>query len=134
MKNEKWKNEKYKLQSRVIFIDKIVTCISHFSLFNYWGSGKRGSNSWPAAWEAAALPTELLPQTFKWKKWKVKNEKWKYWLPFLISLLAIYANLYFMIFHFSFYHLFEPITRLELVTHALRMRCSTNWAISAWFP
>lgn len=25
-------------------------------------SGKRGSNSRPAAWEAAALPTELFPQ------------------------------------------------------------------------
>jgi hypothetical protein len=24
-------------------------------------SGRRGSNSRPAAWEAAALPTELLP-------------------------------------------------------------------------
>ena len=26
------------------------------------GSGKRGSNSRPSAWEADALPTELLPQ------------------------------------------------------------------------
>ena len=25
-------------------------------------SGKRGSNSRPPAWEASALPTELLPQ------------------------------------------------------------------------
>ena len=27
-----------------------------------WLSGKRGSNSRPSAWEADALPTELLPQ------------------------------------------------------------------------
>lgn len=27
-------------------------------------SGKRGSNPRPAAWEAAALPTELLPHYF----------------------------------------------------------------------
>ena len=28
-------------------------------------SGKRGSNPWPLAWEASALPTELLPHTLK---------------------------------------------------------------------
>lgn len=28
-------------------------------------SGKRGSNSRPPAWEASALPTELLPQKIK---------------------------------------------------------------------
>ena len=27
-------------------------------------SGKRGSNPRPPAWEASALPTELLPQQF----------------------------------------------------------------------
>lgn len=27
-------------------------------------SGKRGSNPRPQAWEACALPTELLPQSF----------------------------------------------------------------------
>ena len=57
-------------------------------------SGKRGSNPWPQAWEACALPTELLPQC--------DND-------------------------------IEPIPGLEPGTHALRMRCSTNWAISAWF-
>lgn len=30
-------------------------------------SGKRASNSRPAAWEAAALPTELLPQIYQTK-------------------------------------------------------------------
>ena len=29
-----------------------------------YGSGKRGSNPWPSAWEADALPTELLPRYF----------------------------------------------------------------------
>ena len=88
-------------------------------------SGKRGSNSWPAAWEAAALPTELLPQI---NKWKMKSEKYE--LPFLVSLLAIYANLYFMIFHFSFYHLFlfwadnETRTRDPRITNALLYQLS----------
>ena len=31
---------------------------------DYCTSGKRGSNPRPPAWEASALPTELLPQQF----------------------------------------------------------------------
>lgn len=31
-------------------------------LFYHYMSGKRGSNPRPPAWEASALPTELLPQ------------------------------------------------------------------------
>ncbi len=34
-------------------------------------SGKRGSNSRPSAWEADALPTELLPQGFRVTKVEV---------------------------------------------------------------
>ena len=30
-----------------------------------WVSGRRGSNPRPAAWKAAALPTELLPHVFE---------------------------------------------------------------------
>jgi hypothetical protein len=32
-----------------------------FYVFLYSQSGKRGSNPRPSAWEADALPTELLP-------------------------------------------------------------------------
>ena len=35
-------------------------------LSDFQWSGKRDSNSWPSAWEADALPTELLPQV--WNK------------------------------------------------------------------
>ena len=31
-------------------------------------SGKRGSNPRPSAWEADALPTELLPRGYRWLK------------------------------------------------------------------
>ena len=34
----------------------------HQPLGFHGGSGKRGSNPRPSAWEADALPTELLPQ------------------------------------------------------------------------
>ncbi len=41
------------------------------------GSGKRGSNSRPSAWEADALPTELLPQISMTKVGKVfEMTKW----------------------------------------------------------
>ena len=65
-------------------------------------SGKRGSNSRPPAWEASALPTELLPHS-------------------TIIIQELYFNFTKM----------EPIPGLEPGTYALRMRCSTNWAISA---
>ena len=34
------------------------------SLMNRFSSGKRDSNPRPSAWEADALPTELLPHSF----------------------------------------------------------------------
>ena len=44
---------KYKLRKRVL------TALLLLELFM---SGKRGSNPRPSAWEADALPTELLPR------------------------------------------------------------------------
>ena len=41
-----------------IFIYIYIKCVSGVV------SGKRGSNPRPPAWEASALPTELLPQQF----------------------------------------------------------------------
>ena len=38
-----------------------IVYITYFQRFNF-GSGKRGSNPRPSAWEADALPTELLPR------------------------------------------------------------------------
>ena len=37
-------------------------------------SGKRDSNSRPSAWEANALPTELLPHAFSFSGTKVINK------------------------------------------------------------
>lgn len=36
-------------------------------LLSILSSGKRGSNSRPPAWEASALPTELLPQKSRYR-------------------------------------------------------------------
>src|SRR5690606_15710735 len=43
---------------------------------NVW-SGKRVSNPRPAAWEAAALPTELLPLILDRQKFSAKSDNYK---------------------------------------------------------
>ena len=49
-----------------MLLNKIVlSSRSGFVCFLYL-SGKRDSNPRPSAWEANALPTELLPQTAYW--------------------------------------------------------------------
>ena len=62
------------------------------SLFSM--SGKRGSNSWPSAWEADALPTELLPQVKSIHSIKMRCKITKYfWYMQEIRHLSNQSNL-----------------------------------------
>ena len=70
-------------------------------------SGKRDSNPRPSAWEANALPTELLPQSGL-ARVKIKGVREVFVIPNSFTVRN------------------EPIAGLEPATHALRMRCSTN--------
>ncbi len=79
----------------------------------FLGSGKRDSNPRPSAWEANALPTELLPQkTTSLLDGRCLEKKERSQDSFAITNSFNVRN--------------EPIAGLEPATHALRMRCSTN--------
>ena len=90
-------------------------------------SGRRVSNPLPAAWKAAALPNELLPQGLRPFRnlcgggWTRTTELRRGQIYSLLQLPLCDSP--------KFY---EPIDGLEPPTGWLQISCSTNWAISAW--
>ena len=78
-------------------------------LFSSFLSGIRDSNPRPSAWEANALPTELIPpDEYRMVNDTPEEEKKRV----RTCILTLGES--------------EPIAGLEPATHALRMRCSTN--------
>ena len=106
---------------------KIIQKNAHHLIRVWIWSGRRVSNPLPAAWKAAALPNELLPQvkTFPQSLWGRVDSNHRTPKRTDLQSVAIAAmplprkN-------------FEPIDGLEPPTGWLQISCSTNWAISAW--
>ena len=79
-------------------MNKVYLGLKRYTLFTKLLSGKRGSNPRPSAWEADALPTELLPQcATKLIEIIVKqNTPDEVFLPYAITVQDIFVSLSFV--------------------------------------